>query len=372
MNLNRIIYLSNSIFPSTAANSVHVMKMCQAMAALVDDVELVARHYSQKPNISQLFQQYGVKQNFKLHLMQSINIRGSSFFLIPSLYIYLLRKERSGTLVYARDPIGAFVALKLGYLVYFESHALPSSRYLIWLESRFFKHKNFRKLILISKALKNLYSEFFNKLPNYTYIFHDAADMPSEHLKNEGLIKHKSRERLKVGYVGHLYKGRGIDIIIKLARLVPEHEFHIFGGTPKSLAYWRRRSKCNTFFHGHIDPVETPIARKNCDILLMPYQQDLETSERGPNTSSWMSPLKLFEYMSAQRPIISSDLPVLREVLSNKNAILVPPDSVQAWVEAIRTLEDAEIREKLAGQAFKDFVEKYTWSARAKGILDIR
>ena len=41
------------------------------------------------------------------------------------------------------------------------------------------------------------------------------------------------------------------------------------------------------------------------------------------NISDFTSPLKLFEYMSHKKPIIASDLPVIREVLDEKNSILV-------------------------------------------------
>ena len=42
--------------------------------------------------------------------------------------------------------------------------------------------------------------------------------------------------------------------------------------------------------------------------------------------------MKMFEYMAAGRAILSSDLPVLREVLNEENAILLPPDEPAAWV----------------------------------------
>jgi glycosyltransferase involved in cell wall biosynthesis len=45
------------------------------------------------------------------------------------------------------------------------------------------------------------------------------------------------------------------------------------------------------------------------------------------NTVGWISPLKIFEYIAAKRPIIASDLPVLREILTNGEPVpLVHPE----------------------------------------------
>ncbi len=39
--------------------------------------------------------------------------------------------------------------------------------------------------------------------------------------------------------------------------------------------------------------------------------------------------MKMFEYMAAKKAIVSSDLPVIREVLNEDNSILVEPDNIQ-------------------------------------------
>ncbi len=68
--------------------------------------------------------------------------------------------------------------------------------------------------------------------------------------------------------------------------------------------------------------------------------------------------------------IISSDLPVLQEVLTPQNAILVPADDLQAWEDAIRRMQaDPEERRRLAQQARSD-AEHYTWERRASRILE--
>ena len=93
---------------------------------------------------------------------------------------------------------------------------------------------------------------------------------------------------------------------------------------------------------------------------------------KGCNLSDWMSPLKLFEYMGHGKAIVCSDLPVLREVLTDGvNARLANPDAPEEWVSAIRALHSSpETRVALGARARIDFVEKYSWDRRAEHILD--
>jgi glycosyltransferase involved in cell wall biosynthesis len=80
--------------------------------------------------------------------------------------------------------------------------------------------------------------------------------------------------------------------------------------------------------------------------------------------------MKMFEYLACGRVIISSDLPVLREVLNEQNAILLPPDDVGAWVGALEEIKgDPKRRQKLMTQARND-AKHYTWESRAALLLE--
>ena len=86
------------------------------------------------------------------------------------------------------------------------------------------------------------------------------------------------------------------------------------------------------------------------------------------NISDFTSPLKLFEYMSHRKPIIASDLPVIREVLNEKNSILVKCDDIDLWINSIKDLKNLKNRDLIANQALSDFYN-YNWKNRAFLIL---
>ena len=125
---------------------------------------------------------------------------------------------------------------------------------------------------------------------------------------------------------------------------------------------------------GYIDPKNARETMGIMDVLLMPYQKSVSIGIKGIDTSKWMSPMKMFEYLSVGVPIISSNLSVLKEVLVDyENCLLVEPDDIDAWSEALnRVISDAGLEEQLGLNAYMLYRHKYTWRRRAKAMLDLR
>ena len=108
---------------------------------------------------------------------------------------------------------------------------------------------------------------------------------------------------------------------------------------------------------------EIPLYLKAADLLVLP-----NTGKEA--VSRWYtSPVKLFEYMASGRPIVAADLPSIRDVLNETNAVLVPPDDPEALAKAIMDLcINVDHADRIARQARND-VEQHTWDQRAQTIL---
>ncbi|MBT8467167.1 MAG: glycosyltransferase, partial [Deltaproteobacteria bacterium] len=140
----------------------------------------------------------------------------------------------------------------------------------------------------------------------------------------------------------------------------------------EDLDHWRKVGLPeNLHLHGFVAPSEVPGWHTRCDALLLPSQSEVYGASRGVPIGDVMSPLKLFEYMASGKPIVSSDLPVLREILRHgENALLVPPHDVVAWKEALEQLDsDPSLAHNLAQRARQDLTDNYTWDARATSVL---
>ena len=126
----------------------------------------------------------------------------------------------------------------------------------------------------------------------------------------------------------------------------------------------------NIYFYGFIPHSKISNYINSLDICLLPNQKIVLThgssiQKEIKNYSNFTSPLKLFEYMSHKKPIIASDLPVIREVLNEKNSILVKCDNINLWLKAINYLRKSKNRDIIANQALLDFRE-FTWIKRAR------
>jgi glycosyltransferase involved in cell wall biosynthesis len=125
-----------------------------------------------------------------------------------------------------------------------------------------------------------------------------------------------------VGYAGHLYTWKGVDVLL--------------------------------------DAVAGLLERAG--ILVLP---NLATAI----STHFTSPLKVFEYMAAGRAIVASDLPAIREVLEHeRNALLVPAGDGAALADALRRLiDDPALAARLARTASAD-VEAFGWDQRAERL----
>jgi glycosyltransferase involved in cell wall biosynthesis len=221
---------------------------------------------------------------------------------------------------------------------------------------------------VISHALAEEYLDLFGALVRgRVTVAPDGADPPN----GDGL-RPTSAGGLTLGYVGNLYPGKGMEMIAKLAERLPGFRFQVIGGSQPETARWRGRvGAANVVFHGHVPHAEAQARMRACDILLAPFQRAVWIGDEHAEIGRWMSPLKIFEYMASGRPMIASDLPVLREVLRHgANALLVDPEDPEAWVRAIEMLvADQELRHRLAAQARDDLARNYTWNQRAERIL---
>lgn len=364
----KIVYVSKSVIPSRTANSVHVMRMCQAFADLGHDVTLLAQVNVklEEENVDDPYSYYGVKDNFKLLKLYVPNIK----FLKRALYsvrCFLEIRKINPDFVYGRGDFRALsMSLRGGFKTGLELHIPPEKKMEIKYISNILRHALGSKLVVISEALAH---ECINDLPvssENILVAHDGADLIEDKSTPSSVTLNPNRKH--IGYVGSLFKGRGIDTIFAMAKHFDQCDFHVIGGDEKDITYWK--SHCdlkNILFYGFVSPKEAYQYRNMCDVLLAPYQ----TANEGNRTSRYMSPIKLFEYMSSAKPIICSDLPVIHEIFNERNALLVDPLDYKKWIDALQTLlDEPDYAQALANQAFEDFKTHYTWLARAKAIVE--
>jgi glycosyltransferase involved in cell wall biosynthesis len=238
-----------------------------------------------------------------------------------------------------------------------------------WLFRWMIRAPSFRHVSVNCASLGRCIVEQVPELEGRIVVAHNGADMLADGLEPAEL---GGGDRPQVGYVGHLYAGKGFEMIRAVAEVAPWADFHVVGGEQKTVDALRADPALprNIHLHGFVAPVETERLCLAFHVLLAPYQSEVRIAGGG-ETAAWMSPLKVFSYMAAAKPILCSDLPVLREVIEDgRNGILVPPADPDAWAAALkRLLEDGPLRERLATAAYTDFLSRHTWRQRASRVI---
>lgn len=368
--------------PARRANTIQVMKMAQALVQIGHSVRLASPRYvppETEPGWEELSRLYGLEQRFSVEWLDaSRRLRG---------YDYGWKAMRwaqgwGADLLYTRLPQAAASASLLGMPVVMEVHDLPRGSMGRVAFKAFLRGRGARRLVVISHALVEDLAQMLGarRAAPFTLVLPDGVDLrrfdglPGPQAARRMLPRIFGEalpaERFTAGYTGHLYAGRGVELILRLAARLPQINFLLAGGEPGDVERVRREAAglANLHLTGFVPNSELPLFQAACEALLMPYQSRV-TASSGGDIARYLSPMKVFEYLACGRAILSSNLPVLCEVLGPGNALLLPPEDENAWTAALLRLQkDPTLREDLAAQARRDSA-RFSWESRARSII---
>lgn len=364
----KIAYCPDINIPTRAAMGVATMKTCHWFSMIGHDVTLVVPDKPDPEAGKDAWQFYGIPETFQIVRLPWIRLPGKR---LVCGYLAAKKAKKEGVdLVYARSVYACYFALRFNIRAVFEYHTPVADAG--WMAEKVLRSmitsRCLKRFVVISSSLKAYYRNRYGIPDEMIMVAPSGAD-----LFEEGDPIDLGSERFSVGYTGHLYSGRGIEIILALSRSCPWADFHLVGGTETDIQRWKSAASGfnNLIFHGYVFPAEVSRYRVAFDVLIAPYQRKVAISGGGSDTSKWMSPLKLFEYLSSGKPILCSDIPVLREVVSDgETALLCDPDRITDWVNALERLrEDKGLRNRLGEAALSEFTDKYSWKARTQRVL---
>lgn len=374
-----IVAIAGSTIPSDTANSIQVMKACSAITQLGHNLTLIvpenpqSKIVNRESSIVNLKSHYGLQTEFPIDWL---SISSRRLFTWQSVRRAIALKP---DLLYTWFPQSAVFGLLSRLPVVFEIHIQPTGLFGPTWHRTFAKLRGKKRLVAITRALVNILDRDYKMglQPDEIVIAPNGVDLerfaslpdPVTARRQIGL-----REIPTVMCTGHLYAGRGTDLFLSLAKSIPQAHFVWVGGRPEDVNLWKHKAKTenisNITFIGFIPNNDLPLYQAAADILLMPYSRSIMGSSGTADSASVASPMKMFEYMAAGRGIISADLPVIREVLNERNAVFCKPDETGDWrLEVERLLMDEARRTQLGNQARRD-VEGYTWLAREEKVLE--
>jgi glycosyltransferase involved in cell wall biosynthesis len=376
--IENVVYVQYQPIPTSAANAVHAMKVCQAIQREGYQATLCAP-LAPESDVSPgaLWHRYGISTPFNVKLFRPIpGLRRYDVALRSALYI----RQLPNVVVFSLNHLASVFTGRLGLRTIVDVHDRPPSgmgaQHLAWA----FRQPGFRRVSVITIPMREVYHQSYKDVLTEDMFVIAPNGFDTEQfssLPEQAEVRQQldiPAEQFVAGYVGHLYPGRGIDVLLALAQRMPDVLFLIVGGRPKDVDYWRAEAANmqlqNVRFEGYVPNAKLPEYMATANCLLMPYQHKIMTADGTSDTAKVASPMKMFEYMATRRVILSGDIPVFREVLNDDNAVLLDPEDIDLWQSALqRVMDEPGWAQTLADQAYED-VQQYTWRARVRKLLE--
>ena len=373
-----IFYILNSRFPTIKAYGLQVAKTCEGLKNSGASVRLIVpvrKRHREIKGISP-FKLYGIKDQFRLIKLPSLDfswlhLDNKFFFVLQQTTFallalaYMIFSGKRG-IIYSRDQFSLFILSFFRKNLFWEVHTFPEH-----ITSRFYGRllNKLSGIVVISKGLKNKFIESGYSAEK-VLLAPDAIDLDEfnipETYEQAKTKLHFPSDKKIVLYVGHLFEWKGADVLVGAARFTnPDVQIVIGGGTEQDVANLKKMDQTDRVrFEGFVKFYDLPLYLRAADVLVLPNKKDNGISE------FYTSPLKLFAYMASGKPIISSDLPSLRELVDEESVFFVESNNPQALAEAISNVFGNPSEAERRAHKALELVASHSWRNRGGRILN--
>ncbi|MDD5623199.1 MAG: glycosyltransferase family 4 protein [Candidatus Peribacteraceae bacterium] len=378
----RITYVTQARFPTEKAHGFQVAEVCSALKQLKHSVTLVAPDVANTVRTDHAVY-YGLRTSFpvvRLRVFDALRSRvipgAFAFFFTMRSYRKSIRtylKEHPCDLLYARSPALLPTLLKSGVPVILELHTLPR-------RSRAFidRCRRCRAVVCLTTPMRD---ELLKRGMDASRVMVEGDGVDPRrflHLPSASAAKKQWRlpaGRPAVGYVGSLVTRdtleKGVRELIGAFAILKKRGEKFFGWVVGGPEEWRKRyvtyahsrglTEQDVHFQGAVGSPQVPSVLAACSVCVYPAPESTH-----PYFQRDTSPLKIFEYLAAGKPIVCANLLPLREVLGPSLAHLCRPGDSVSLADAI---EQALRHPVTNARRRRALLERSSWKNRMARIL---
>ncbi|RJQ35842.1 glycosyltransferase family 1 protein [Candidatus Microgenomates bacterium] len=283
----------------------------------------------------------------------------------PDIFSYIIaRKTKVPRMLEVNSPITE------------EIHSYP----ILSIISKLFRKIQFDQssaIITQTKTLAKLLRTMTNTpvyiVPNgvSTDMFTDKLEFPLIYNNIPNIDK-----KIKVTFVGSFKQWHGVEQIPLIAKkIIEKHNNVIFilVGSGELLSnvlnIIPNHLKKDIILTGAQPYEEIPKYLANSDILIAPF--NAANYKAFKKYHFWWCPIKLYEYMSSGKPIVSYDYLEVKEIIGNHN-LLAKIGNKNDFIDKLDSLiNNKSLRIKIGKQNRLIAIKEYTWSKRVKQTLKV-
>jgi glycosyltransferase involved in cell wall biosynthesis len=362
----KIAYITRARMPTEKAHGLQIAKMCEAYALLGHNVELVVP-YRKNTIREDVHAYYGLKKSFPVRTITILDtIVFSRWFPRIAFWfqsvLFLLKLCTHSfpldTIIMTRSVDVAWWYGRKGYTVVCEVHDIPKSYLGVF---RFFL-KYASLIVCNSKGTAQKVSDLGLKnvvsLPNGVDIEALTPRVSKYDMRKKLGIPHDAFVLL---YAGALEEWKGYRTVLSASEKLESVITVILGGKPNQVSELKNKYP-NVLFLGTTPYRELGDYQNMADVLVVPNDPHFVHDQE--NTS----PIKLFAHLASTVPVVVTDLPSLRDIVSEEEVFFFDgsAQSLVQKVEEMRTLK-AEVSRKVEN-ARKE-ASKHSWTSRAEEII---
>lgn len=373
----KIYYVANVRMPTEKAHGIQIAKMCEALIEAGVPVELVVP--SRGGDMRTLQDFYGLRVMVPVRRLRVPDWYGSrmgfvasSFIFAVRYFLYLwLRKIRGVSFIIYTTDIDQFSFFPIPFIgtpYFIEMHDAKKKNILFTLFLR-----KARGIAAINRIIQSELINVFG-LPREVLVLPNAVDLSPFQNQTEDQISARAalgiaHGKLVVMYVGQIYGWKGLEILPMAARRMPDRLFYVVGGTAQDMRAIGAMDEQpeNLICVGYRPFQEIPRWLRAANILVA------TGTKKDAYSYLHTSPMKLFEYAAAERPIVAAQTPAIQDIFTQQGGLEVffyDPDNAEDFERAIRAvLTDLDGAMERAKNA-RELIAQHQWKYRVEQMVE--
>lgn len=242
----------------------------------------------------------------------------------------------------------------------------------IYRKKHILKWQQANHLIAVSANFKNkMIAEGVD--PNKITVIHNGVDLEAHQGISESEIKDLRQKmglenKIVIGFLGHILEKHRIDILLESIKSLSDSNYPVKGLIVGGGIWNKYQQQAlemgiadKVVFTGAVEYAQVPLLVATMDICTLPGCHDYD------------SPVKLFDYGAAKRPVVAADFSNVREIILDKEkGLLFNKDSTTNFVDKLNILINSQSkREELGNNLFQAIETNHTWQKVAERTLII-
>jgi len=234
-------------------------------------------------------------------------------------------------------------------------------------------YKQADKIVAVTQGIKDEIKKLHSIPDEKIVVIENGANtdlfkpMHQEKAKKELKLEEKKNY---ICFVGNLAPWQGVEFLIQSAPLILKESTHtkfmIIGDGPMKeelIDLAEQMAVSDKFIFTGVVPYEEVPKYINASDICVVYKKPLK---------SGYSPLKLYEYMACEKPVIASRVEGFEILEENHAGILVEPENPKELAKAIiKLLKDERLRRELGENGRKYVTKNHSWEAVARRVAEV-